>query len=92
MLIPSALLSRVAFGVVCNLPSQAVPKKKSNLPAADWPTLNPNPAGTLTLTAPCRGTLLIRNSNPPQGHYRALGTGLQQGPRGELSLMSEVPL
>ena len=40
----------------------------------------------------CRGTSLIRNSPAPQDHHKALGTGLLQGPRGRLFLMSEVPL
>ena len=37
-------------------------------------------------------TSLIRNSPPPQDHYRALGIVLLQGPRGARFLMSEVPL
>ena len=39
-----------------------------------------------------RVTSLIRNSPPSQGHHRALGTVLLQGPGGALFLMSEVPL
>ena len=40
----------------------------------------------------CRGTSLIRNTPPPQGHYIALGKVLLQGPRRWSFLMSEVPL
>ena len=39
-----------------------------------------------------RGTSLIRNSPPPEGHHRALGIVLLLGPAGRLFLMSEVPL
>jgi len=39
-----------------------------------------------------RGTSLIINSPPPQGHHRALGIILLQGPRGSRFLMSEVLL
>jgi len=39
-----------------------------------------------------RVTFLIRNSNPPQGHHRALGKVLPQDPRGSQFLMSEVLL
>ena len=46
-------------------------------------TLNPQPY---------RGTLLMRNRNHPQDHYRALGIGLLEGSMVERFLMSEVPL
>ena len=39
-----------------------------------------------------RGTSLLRNSTPPWGYHRALGTVLLQGPRMLQFLMSEVPL
>ena len=40
----------------------------------------------------CRGTSLIRNCPPPQGHCRAPDTGLLKGPRGWQFRLSEVPL
>ena len=39
-----------------------------------------------------RVTSLIRNSTPPYGQHRALGTVLLKGPRGTLFFTSEVPL
>ena len=39
-----------------------------------------------------RGTLLIRNSTPSLDNHRALGTGLLQGTRRGVFLMSEVAL
>jgi len=39
-----------------------------------------------------RGTSLIRNTPPPQGHRMALDIVLMQGPRRGSFLLSEVPL
>ena len=48
--------------------------------------------GSIPDTERYRVTFLIRNSNPPQGHHRALGKVLPQDPRGSQFLMSEVLL
>ena len=41
---------------------------------------------------PCRGTSLIRNSQPPLDHHRTLDVVLLQDPREGVFLMSEVPV
>ena len=47
---------------------------------------------TKTLMLAYKGTSLMRNSRPPQGHHRALGIVLMQGLRGAPFLVGEVPL
>ena len=46
----------------------------------------------ITATHYYRGTSLIPPPPPPQDQHRSLGIFLLYGPRGALSLMSEVPL
>ena len=60
----------------------------SHMPRALWWSSG----GCISLRARYRGTSLIRNSPPPQGHHRALDIVELQGPTRGLFLMHEVPL